>query len=144
MEKLHPRNRIEVAVYAVGEGLVDYEQDCKSHFAGRLGLGKPGELKKPAAQNRRPGDDSDRPGFISAAGCALKAAEEPQQRAERANAQVINPLTCPSPWLIQVAPGQALREFGVSHSNRVAMEMPKRPQSGKFTMAKFRRIARRY
>jgi DNA-binding NarL/FixJ family response regulator len=33
MEKLHLRNRIEVAVYAVGEGLVNYEQDCKSHFA---------------------------------------------------------------------------------------------------------------
>lgn len=29
MEKLHLRNRLEAAVYAVGEGLVDYRTDCK-------------------------------------------------------------------------------------------------------------------
>jgi len=28
MEKLHLKNRIETAVYAIGEGLVDYQKDC--------------------------------------------------------------------------------------------------------------------
>jgi DNA-binding NarL/FixJ family response regulator len=30
MEKLHFRNRVEVAVYAVGEGIVDYRSECKN------------------------------------------------------------------------------------------------------------------
>lgn len=30
MEKLHLRNRLEAAVYAVGEGLVDYRTDCRN------------------------------------------------------------------------------------------------------------------
>ncbi len=29
MEKLHLKNRIEAAVYAVGEGLVDYHSECE-------------------------------------------------------------------------------------------------------------------